>query len=136
MTRLYSQLIKLPTFQERFDYLKLDGIVGDDTFGFDRYLNQKFYKSTEWKDLRNFIINRDLGCDLGVDGYYLDKRDIVIHHVNPICPNDFVQKTKFLLDPEYLICCSRNTHRAIHYGAELTDRKVIERRPNDQCPWK
>lgn len=135
-TRLYSQLVKLKTFEERFEYLKLSNVVAENTFGFDRYLNQKFYKSTEWKDLRNYIISRDLGCDLGVDGYYLDKKDIVIHHMNPICPDDFYEKTKFLMDPEYLICCSHNTHRAIHYGSELSKREFDVRAPNDQCPWK
>ena len=134
--RLYSQIKKLKTFDERFEYLKLDGVVADATFGFDRYLNQKFYKSTEWKDLRNYVISRDLGCDLGIDGYYLDKRDIVIHHMNPVCPDDFYEKTKFLMDPEYLICCSHNTHNAIHYGTQLNKREFTERAPNDQCPWK
>lgn len=134
--RLYSQLAKLKTFNERFEYLKLDGVVAESTFGFDRYLNQKFYKSTEWKDLRNYIISRDLGCDLGVDGYYLDKNNIVIHHINPICPDDFYEKTKFLMDPEYLICCSHNTHRAIHYGTELVNYNLVSRALNDQCPWK
>ena len=134
--RLYSQLEKLKTFDERFEYLKLNGVVADSTFGFDRYLNQKFYKSTEWKDLRNYIISRDLGCDLGVDGYYLDKRNIVIHHMNPVCPDDFYEKTKFLMDPEYLICCSHNTHRAIHYGTDLIKQDPLVRTPNDQCPWK
>lgn len=136
LPRMYSTLSKFKTFSERFNYLKLDGIVCKDTFGFDRYLNQKFYKSTEWKDLRNYLINRDLGCDLGIEGRYLSKGDIIVHHMNPICPDDLYEKTKFLLDPEYLICCSRNTHAAIHYGADLRDQMLVERKPNDQCPWK
>ena len=134
--RTYSELILLPSFRERYEYLKLDGIVGEDTFGFDRYLNQQFYKSAEWKRIRDLVIVRDNGCDLGIDGYFIQGR-VYIHHMNPICQKDIISKTSLLIDPEYLICVSHNTHNAIHYGDEkLLRRDPIERRPNDTCPWK
>lgn len=134
--RTYSELITLPTFQERFDYLKLDGKVGQDTFGFDRYLNQRFYSSGEWKRIRNKIILRDNGCDLGLDDYTI-MGGIFIHHMNPIMPKDIVDQTQFLLNPEYLIAVSRGTHQAIHYGAEsLLYNIPIERTQNDTCPWR
>ena len=115
--RTYSELIRLPTFEERFRYLKLDGLVGKDTFGFDRYLNQEFYRSKEWKEVRDFVIVRDNGCDLGMDGYEIVGR-IYIHHMNPITVNDIVHSSDFLLNPDYLICVSHNTHNAVHYGDE------------------
>ena len=134
--RTYSELITLPTFQERFDYLKLDGKVGQDTFGFDRYLNQRFYSSGDWKRIRNKIILRDNGCDLGLDDYTI-LGGIFIHHMNPIMPKDIVDQTQFLLNPEYLIAVSRGTHQAIHYGAEsLLYNIPIERTQNDTCPWR
>lgn len=134
--RTYSELILLPSFQERYEYLKLDGIVGEDTFGFDRYLNQQFYRSAEWKRIRDLVIVRDNGCDLGIDGYFIQGR-VYIHHMNPISQKDIVSKTSLLIDPEYLICVSHDTHNAIHYGDEkLLRRDPIERRPNDTCPWK
>lgn len=134
--RTYSELILLPSFQERYEYLKLDGIVGEDTFGFDRYLNQQFYRSAEWKRIRDLVIVRDNGCDLGIDGYFIQGR-VYIHHMNPISQKDIVSKTSLLIDPEYLICVSLDTHNAIHYGDEkLLRRDPIERRPNDTCPWK
>ena len=134
--RTYSDLILLPTFKERFEYLRLDGVIGEDTFGFDRYLNQRFYHSREWKQLRDHIIVRDNGCDLGVDGYWI-RGDVYIHHMNPISSRDIFGQTSILLNPEYMICVSRDTHNAIHYGNEsLIDRDPIERKPNDTCPWK
>lgn len=134
--RTYSELIRLPTFEERFQYLKLDGLVGKDTFGFDRYLNQEFYRSKEWKEVRDFVIVRDNGCDLGMDGYEIVGR-IYIHHMNPITVNDIVHSSDFLLNPDYLICVSHNTHNAVHYGDEdLLVTAPVERRKNDICPWR
>lgn len=136
MIRTYTELSKLTTFKERYQYLQLNGAVGQDTFGFDRYLNQGFYKSKEWKSIRDQIIVRDNGCDLGVEGYDIHAR-IYIHHMNPILPKDIVDQTEFLLDPEYLICVTHNTHNAIHYGDEsLLVTEPVVRTPNDTCPWK
>lgn len=134
--RRYSELSLLPTFEERFKYLKLGGVVGADTFGFDRIFNQKFYQSYEWKSVRNEIIVRDLGCDLGIEDRQIFGR-ILIHHMNPISLKDISDATKFLLNPEYLICVSHDTHNAIHYGdIGLAKKDLIERKPNDTCPWK
>ena len=134
--RTYSELIKLPTFEERFQYLKLDGDVGVETFGFDRYLNQAFYSSDEWKSIRNQVIIRDNGCDLGIEGREIYKR-IIIHHMNPITKEDLLYRTEYLLNPEYMICTMKNTHDAIHYGDEnLLFQDPIERKPNDTCPWR
>lgn len=133
--RTYSELITFPTFKERFDYLKLNGKVGIDTFGFDRYLNQKFYNSPEWKRIRDLVILRDNGCDLGVEGYGIGK--IYIHHMNPIDSSDLLNRSMYLLDPEYMICVSHETHNALHYGDySLLSKDPIVRRPNDTCPWK
>lgn len=132
----YSELSLLPTFEERFEYLKLGGVVGADTFGFDRTFNQKFYQSYEWKTVRNEIIVRDLGCDLGIEDRQIFGR-ILIHHMNPISLKDISDATKFLLNPEYLICVSHDTHNAIHYGdIGLVKKDLVERKPNDTCPWK
>lgn len=134
--RTYSELITLPTFNERFQYLKLNGQVGESTFGFDRYLNQLFYKSDEWLRLRDQIIIRDNGCDLGIEGREIHGR-ILIHHMNPIRKEDILNRSRYLLDPEFLICTVKRTHDAIHYGDEnllLTIPK--ERRKNDTCPWR
>ena len=134
--RIYSELIKLPTFEERFQYLKLNGDVGVETFGFDRYLNQAFYSSDEWKSIRNQVIIRDNGCDLGIEGREIYKR-IIIHHMNPITKEDLLYRTEYLLNPEYMICTMKNTHDAIHYGDEnLLFKEPIERKPNDTCPWR
>lgn len=134
--RSYSKLIKLQTFEERFDYLKLDGVVGEDTFGFDRYLNQQFYRSREWKRIRDQVILRDNGCDLGVDGYEIHGR-VLIHHMNPISTDDIHTMSDFLMNPEYLICVTHRTHNAIHYGDNnLIITAPIERTKNDTCPWK
>ena len=135
--RTYSELKELKTFEERFKYLKLGGVVGVETFGFDRYFNQKFYTTTEWKQLRNHIIVRDLGCDLGCEEHEIFGQRIIIHHMNPIDLEDIEKKSDFLLNPEFLITTIHSTHNAIHYGDEsLIITAPIERRRNDTCPWK
>lgn len=134
--RTYTQLIKLPTFKERFEYLKLDGTVGEDTFGFDRYLNQIFYRSPEWKRVRDEVIIRDNGCDLGIPGHEIYGR-ILIHHMNPIAVKDILDRADILLNPEYLISTVHRTHNAIHYGnINLLPKGPIVRTLNDTCPWK
>lgn len=135
--KCYSELSKLSTFEERFEYLRLDGAVGAETFGFDRYLNQAFYhRSKEWKAVRDIVIVRDNGCDLGVPGYEIYGR-VLIHHLNPISVLDIERKSDLLLDPEYLICTTHNTHNAIHYGtAELLVKGPIQRKKYDTCPWR
>lgn len=134
--RTYSELMTLPTFEERFEYLKLDGIVGQETFGFDRYLNQIFYKSSEWKSVRRYVIIRDNGCDLGIEDREIHGR-ILIHHMNPITKDDILQRSEFLLNPEYLISTIKNTHDAIHYGdSDLLIKEPIVRYKNDTCPWR
>ena len=132
----YSELILLPTFEERYKYLQLNGVIGDETFGFDRYINQMFYRSQEWKQVRDYVIVRDNGCDLGIEGHEI-RGKILIHHMNPIGIKDIQQVNKFLLDPEYLITTMLSTHNAIHYGDEsLLVKNPIERSKNDTCPWK
>ena len=134
--RTYSELITLPTFRERYEYLKLNGRVGEETFGFDRYLNQAFYKSEEWRAVRDYVIVRDNGCDLGMEGHEIFGK-ILIHHMNPISKRDILDRSDLLLNPEYLICTIKNTHDAIHFGDEnLLIVAPIERRRNDTCPWK
>ena len=134
--KCYSELMLLPTFQARYKYLRLNGEVGKETFGFDRYMNQFFYRSPEWRRVRDFVINRDEGCDLGIPGREIFGR-IVIHHMNPIRPEDIRNRSDLLLDPEYLITTIHDTHLAIHYGDEhLLLQEPVERRPNDTCPWK
>ena len=134
--RCYSELKRLVTFEDRFRYLQLHGKVGADTFGFDRVFNQMFYRSKEWKQLRHRLITRDLGCDLGVPDYDIHGA-IYIHHMNPITVEDIDKRTDILLNPEFLICTSFNTHNAIHYGDEsLLPKPLVERGPNDTCPWK
>lgn len=134
--RTYSELITIPTFEERYQYLRLNGRVGEDTFGFDRWLNQKFYKDPEWLRIRDEVIIRDNGCDLAIPGREIYSR-ILIHHMNPITKDDILQRSKYLLDPEYLICTIKNTHDAIHYGDEnLLVKGPVERKPNDTCPWR
>lgn len=132
----YSELILLPTFEERYKYLQLNGVIGDETFGFDRYINQMFYRSQEWKQVRDYVIVRDNGCDLGIEGHEI-RGKILIHHMNPIGIKDIQQVNKILLDPEYLITTMLSTHNAIHYGDEsLLVKDPIERSKNDTCPWK
>lgn len=134
--RTYSELIMLPTFEERYKYLQLSGFVGEETFGFDRYLNQNFYRSREWKRIRDQIIIRDNGCDLGIEGREIFGK-IIIHHMNPISIKDIQNVSDYLLNPDYLICTTHQTHNAIHYGDEnLLMRGPIERTANDTCPWK
>lgn len=134
--RTYSELITLSTFEERFRYLKLDGAVGQDTFGFDRIFNQRFYKSREWKRVRDIVIARDMGCDLGIEDREI-YGNIVIHHLNPISLEDLENHTDYLLNPEYLICTTHATHNAIHYGDEsLLVTAPIVRTKNDTCPWR
>ena len=134
-SRCYSELVKLKTFEERFDYLQLKGKVGADTFGFDRYLNQKFYHLDEWKKARRDVIIRDEGRDLGVPGYEL-QNGIYVHHMNPITAEALVHGEQWIFDPEFLICVSYNTHQAIHFGDKsLLPKLPVERSMNDHCPW-
>lgn len=134
--RTYSELITFPTFEERFKYLQLNGQVGESTFGFDRYMNQVFYRSQKWKSIRDFVIIRDCGCDLGVEGYDIHGK-IIIHHMNPLSMRDIETESDFLLNPDFLICATHNTHNAIHYGDEnLLVTAPIERTKNDTCPWR
>lgn len=135
MIKTYSDLRRLPTFEERFAYLKLGGAVGAETFGFDRYLNQDFYRSAVWKRARRDVIARDLGCDLGVDGYEIYDK-VYVHHMNPMTPDDVKHSSLDIINPEFLICVSHNTHNAIHYGDEsLLPKPIIERRPGDTKLW-
>ncbi len=133
----YSELSMLPTFDERYNYLKLVGVVGEDTFGFDRYLNQRFYNSVEWKRARDYVITRDMGCDLGIPGREINDK-IYVHHMNPMSIKDIVDGDSHIINPEFLITVSFDTHNAIHYGDErLLHRKdLIVRNQNDTCPWK
>ena len=134
--KTYSELIEIPTFEERYKYLNLDGTVGEETFGFDRYINQEFYRSYEWCRIRDYVIIRDNGCDLAISDREIFGK-ILVHHMNPITIKDILNKSKFLLDPEYLICTSKNTHDAIHYGdSNLLITMPTERRKNDTCPWR
>lgn len=135
--KTYSQLILIPSFIERYRYLRLGGKAGDITFGNERYLNQILYKSPEWKRFRRDILIRDNGCDLGVDGYMINTVPI-IHHINPITVKDITERNFCVFDPENVITVSRRTHNAIHYGDEelLTIDNIIERRPNDTIPWR
>lgn len=134
--RSYSELKRLKTFDERFKYLQLNGEVGKETFGFERFWNQQFYRSKEWRRVRDEIIIRDNGCDLGIDGFGIQGK-IMIHHMNPITVRDIAEVSGILLNPEFLICVSHDTHNAIHYGDEsLLPQAPIERLPNDTCPWR
>lgn len=133
----YSELITLPTFEERYRYLRLQGKVGKETFGYDRYINQVLYqRDPRWRSVRDQVIVRDNGCDLGVEGYDIYGK-IIVHHMNPITLEDIEKETDFLFNPEYLICVTHMTHNAIHYGDEnLLPKAPIERTPFDTCPWK
>lgn len=134
--RTFEELSRLNTFKERYEYLKLDGVVGESTFGFNRYLNQILYKSPRWRKVRREVIIRDNGCDLGMEGYeILDL--IIIHHINPITLDDILNENEDVFNPSFLVCTSLRTHNAIHYGDEsLLPSDLIERRPGDTCPWK
>lgn len=134
--RSYHELIQYNTFLDRYNYLKLAGRVGEITFGYDRYLNQVLYRSRKWRRARDEVIIRDDGCDLGIDGFEINDL-IIVHHINPITLEDIEEEHEWIFDPEYLICCSKRTHNAIHYGDEsLLPRLPVERRPYDTCPWK
>lgn len=134
--RTYSELIQLKTFEERFEYLKLDGTVGESTFGFDRYLNQMFYTSIEWRNFRRDIILRDNGCDLAIPGLDIIGK-IFIHHLNPLTKEDILNRTEYLMNPEFVVCTSKLTHDGIHYGdSNLLPKGPIERKRNDTCPWR
>ena len=134
--RTYSELMKLKTFKERFEYLQLNGVVGEETFGFDRYLNQKFYQSKEWLDIKRQVLIRDEGRDLGIEGREVLGR-VIVHHMNPIRKEDIIKRSAILLDPEYLICTCKRTHDAIHYGDDkILKPDFVIRTPNDTCPWK
>lgn len=135
ISRSYSELRRLQTFDERFEYLKLGGQVGHETFGFDRYLNQQFYQSREWKIARRDVISRDMGCDLGIPGYEIHVK-ILIHHMNPMTADDIVHGEDWIFDPEFLIVTSPRTHNAIHYGDDrLLPKVVAERSPHDTRLW-
>lgn len=136
MTKSYLEMSEFQTFEERLEYLMLDGKVGEDTFGFDRYLNQALYRSKEWRSLREKIIIRDNGCDLGVEGYEINDR-ILIHHINPITQQDILERDACIFDPNNLVSVSKRTHDAIHYSSSLivTNKPKI-RTVNDTCPWK
>lgn len=135
--KTYSELIQLSTFEDRFNYLKLRGNVGEDTFGFERYLNQKFYKSKEWKHIRDIVILRDQGCDLACLGHDIYGK-VIIHHMNPITISDLEKNSDIVLNPEYLICVSQETHNALHYGdgSNLHKYDYEDRKPNDTSPWR
>ncbi|NCB47376.1 hypothetical protein EOM81_10220 [bacterium] len=137
-SKTYSGLSQLKSFEDRFDYLKMGGAVGISTFGFDRIFNQKFYSSAEWKRVRDYVIVRDNGCDLGIDGYEIFKGvKIFIHHMNPISLEDIDKRADILLNPEFLITTAFETHNAIHYGDKnLLSKAPIERARNDTCPWR
>ena len=134
--RTYSELVTLPTFEERYRYLRLGGKVGEETFGFDRYLNQQFYRSDKWRRIRDKVIIRDCGCDLGIEGREI-RGKILIHHMNPITSEDILRQSDYLLNPEYLICTIKSTHDAIHYSDEgLLMKDPVIRTKYDTCPWK
>lgn len=132
----YSELMNLKTYEERLEYLRMEGSVGKDTFGFDRYMNQNLYRSREWKDVRNKVIMRDLGCDLGIEGREIESNPI-IHHINPITADDIKNSSYLLFDMDNLITVNHDTHNAIHYGALVPQIKIaMERQPYDTCPWR
>lgn len=133
--RTYSELRRLETFEERYRYLELRGVVGNSTFGFERHLNQKFYTSTEWRNIRHHIIVRDNGQDLGIEGHEIHDK-IIVHHINPMTPHDVIGGIDDILNPEFLICVSHKTHNAIHFGDEsLLPKPFVERRPGDTKLW-
>ena len=134
--KTYSELIQIPTFEDRYAYLRLGGRVGEETFGFERNLNQSFYRSYEWRKVRREVIARDAGCDLAMPGFQI-YNNIIIHHIVPITIEDLEDGTDLILDPNNLVCVSEKTHNAIHFGDKsLLPQTPIERRPGDTCPWK
>ena len=138
MIRTYDELMSFKTYEERVRYLRVKQKVAKETFGANRYLNQAFYKSPEWLSIRNRVIIRDLGCDLGLEGYEINDEPVYIHHMNPITEEDIINRSEFLLNPKYLICVTKATHDLIHYGSDILLQSSIiqERRENDTCPWK
>ena len=135
MTRRYSELSRFGSFEKRYEYLRLGGEVGQSTFGFDRHINQKFYRSREWKQIRDFVIVRDSGCDLGISGYEI-AQGALIHHMNPMSVNDIIHGNDWILNPDFLITTTQNTHNAIHYGdASLLPKGVVVRQPGDTKLW-
>lgn len=133
--RTYSELSQIPTFEERYEYLALRGVVGEPTFGYDRWINQAFYRSAEWRHIRNYVIYRDLGCDLGVEGYEIHDK-VIIHHMNPMQPADLLHGNDDIVNLEYLISTTHKTHNAIHYGdASLLPKQYTPRRPGDTKLW-
>ena len=137
--RSYTELMQIPDYISRYRYLRLGGAVGQETFGWERYINQKFYRSEEWQRFRREIILRDHGCDLAdPDHEFAEGERVIIHHMNPIDTSDIVYQTQYLMNPEFVICCRELTHRAIHYGDEslLTPYEFVARTPNDTCPWR
>lgn len=133
--RTYSELQQFNTLIDRFNYLRLKGRVGETTFGFDRWVNQRFYRSKEWLRVRDKVLIRDMGCDMGLEDYPINGK-VMVHHMNPISIKDIVDISAYVLNPEYLICVSNQTHNAIHYGdSSLLPFPLIERRPNDTSPW-
>ena len=133
--RTYLELSVLSTFEDRYNYLKLGGVVGNSTFGFDRYINQLFYRSVEWKQVREFVIVRDQGCDLGIPGYEVNG-SVLVHHINPMDSEDISNNLEWILDPNFLITTTQDTHNAIHYGnRSLIEKKLIERQPGDTKLW-
>jgi len=136
VNKTYSELLRFATLEERYEYLKMGGRVGEETFGYDRYLNQMFYRSRRWRDTRNYIIFRDDGCDLGIPKHEI-KGKIMIHHMQPITPEQILNDDPDLYNPEYLICTSEMTHEAIHFGDDsLLPKDPVIRRPNDMIPWR
>lgn len=134
--RTYSELRRFDSFTDRYEYLKLKGVVGEFTFGYERYHNQRFYTSRQWKQVRDHVISRDIGNDLGAEGYQIHDR-IIIHHMNPMTPEDIIHGDDAILDPEFLITTTHKTHNAIHYGdASLLTKVLVERRPGDTTLWK
>jgi hypothetical protein len=135
MIRTYSELFRMETFEERYRYLALNGVVGGATFGFDRYMNQQFYRSTQWRQLRDWVGIRDKGCDLGVEGHEIHER-LYIHHMNPMRAKELIEANDDILDPEFLITTTHRTHNAIHYGDEsLLAQPFVERTPGDTRLW-
>lgn len=134
--RTYKELVSIKNYLDRYKYLRLGGAVGQETFGFERYLNQKFYRTDEWRKVRDYVIVRDNGCDMAFDGREIHSR-ILIHHLNPVMPNDILERESWILDPEFLVCVCKQTHDAIHYGDEsLLLLDPVIRTKNDTCPWR
>jgi len=137
MSKSYSELIKLPTFQERFEYLKTDKQIGENSFGSKRWINQQFYQSSQWRSLRQKIIIRDNGCDLGINGLYIPKGQVTIHHIESITIDDLINFSSAAVDPENLITVSTRTHKLLHFGSEdISDQQLTQRTKNDTCPWR